>query len=183
MTTLEERIASERKRLRSVRQRMLAAIERKSNGDPDYAPFYIAAANYIEETMQRVHDQDVKMDQLIRDRVDKIDDSVEQALGELDDRLTGAKKHLKPFLAARDALLEKGEDALEIFEREGKIYSDFIVQNMGHHPPTADLGAKHFSPDDWAYMAGATDEEVAKEKALYEKFDKATPDDVRSAGN
>ena len=36
MATLEERIASERKRLRSVRQRMLAAIERKSNGDPDY---------------------------------------------------------------------------------------------------------------------------------------------------
>ena len=183
MATLEERIASERKRLRSVRERMMTGIERKSKGDPDYVPFYIAAANYIEETMQRVHEQDVKMEQLIRERVDKIDDSVEEALGELNDRLDGAKKHLKPFVAARDALIEKGEEALEIFEREGKVYSDFIAQNMGHHPPTANLGAKHFSPDDWAYMAGATDEEIAKEEALYDKFDEATPDDVRSAEN
>ena len=179
MPTLMERIGNERKRLRSVRQNMLAAIEQKSAGDEAYVPFYIAAADYIDATMQRVHVQDVKMDDLIRKRVKTMDASVVQALAELTERLDGAKEHLKPFLGARDALQEKGTDALDQFEKEGKIYSDFIVSNMGHHPPTADLGAKLFSGDDWEYMAGITDEDEAREAALFDRVQQATPNSLK----
>ena len=61
MTTLMERIGNERRRLRNVRQRMAAAIEAQANGDERFVPFYVAAADYIDETMQRLHEQDVKM--------------------------------------------------------------------------------------------------------------------------
>jgi len=175
MTSLQERIATERKRLRGVRQNMLAAIEQQASGDPAYIPFYIAAANYIETTMHRVHVQDVKMDQMIRDKIEVMDASAEQALAELHGRLEGAKEHLQPFLAARDALRDKGAEALEDFEREGKKYSDFIVANMGHHPPTADLGTRLFSPEDWEYMAGATDAEIARDQELYADFQSVIP--------
>ena len=179
MATLQERIANERRRLRSVRQNMLTAIEQKSTPNKAYVAFYIATANYIDATMQRVHDQDVKMDSMIREKVGTMDTRVEKALGELDDRLEGARSHLAPFLAARDALLSKGRDALENFEKAGKIYSDFVVANMGHHPPTADLGAKLFSAEDWEYMAGATVEQIEKEAALFKCVQDAIPNDLK----
>ncbi len=180
MTSLQERIASERKRLRNVRENMLAAIEQTSGGDESYVPFYIAAADYIDATMRRVHEQDVKMDRMIREKADVIDENIEKALGELHERLEGAKKHLQPFLEARDALKKRGREALEQFEKQGKIYSDFVVKNMGHHPPTANLGAKLFSPEDWEYMAGATDAEIAREKELFETFSKTVPETLKN---
>lgn len=178
-----ERIAQERQRLRSVRQNMLAAIEQQAGGDEAFVPFYIAAADYIDATMQRVHLQDVKMDAMIREKIEFLDEKAEQALGELHERLEGARQHLLPFLAARDELKEKGREALEAFEREGKIYSDFVVANMGHHPPTADLGTQLFSPEDWEYMAGATDEEIAHDQTLYEQFTRAIPENLATSDN
>jgi hypothetical protein len=175
-----ERIGNERRRLRTVRQNMIAAIEQKSRGDEAYVPFYIAVADYIDATMQRVHAQDVKMDDMIREKVETMDAGVEKALAELQERLDGAKKHLKPFLAARDTLKQQGREALEDFEKTGKEYSDFIVANMGHHPPTADLGAKLFSTEDWEYMAGITDEDVERETALFDRVEETLPDNVKN---
>jgi hypothetical protein len=175
-----ERIGNERRRLRTVRQNMIAAIEQKSRGDEAYVPFYIAVADYIDATMRRVHAQDVKMDDMIREKVETMDAGVEKALAELQERLDGAKKHLKPFLAARDTLKQQGREALEDFEKTGKEYSDFIVANMGHHPPTADLGAKLFSTEDWEYMAGITDEDVERETALFDRVEETLPDNVKN---
>lgn len=180
MTTLMERIGNERRRLRLVRQNMIAAIEQKARGDETYVPFYIAAADYIDATMQRVHIQDVKMEDMIREKIETMDAGVEKALAELQARLIGAKEHLKPFLAARDALMEKGCEALEGFEKEGQEYSEFIVANMGHHAPTADLGARLFSGEDWEYMAGITDAEVEREAALFARVQETIPGDVKT---
>ena len=178
MSTLMERIANERRRLRNIRMNMVAALEQGAKGDASFVPFYVATADYIDATMARLHDQDIKMGEMIREKVGEIDAGVEKALGELDARLEGARDHLKPFLAARDALREKGAAALAEFEREAKIYSDFIVANMGHHGATADLGAKLFTPEDWEYMAGITDEQVEREQALFDEAAAALPDSV-----
>jgi hypothetical protein len=175
MTTLQERIGNERRRLRAVRQNMMAAIEQGAGGDEAYVPFYIAAADYIDATMKRLHIQDVKMGDMIREKVDTVDAGVEQALAELDERLDGASRHLEPFLAARDALRQQGAAALDRFETEGKVYSDFVVANMGHHGATTDLGAKLFSPADWEYMAGVTDEESDRETALFAQVETTAP--------
>lgn len=178
MTSLMERVGNERRRLRKVRQNMIAAIEQQSGGDEAYVPFYVATADYIGETMVRVHGQDVRMGDMIREKVETVDAGVEQALRELDDRLTGAEKHLQPFLAARDALKAQGTAALEAFEREGKIYSDFVVSNMGHHGPTSDLSAKLFSTADWEYMAEITDAEIARETELFDHVMATLPNGV-----
>jgi hypothetical protein len=179
MTTLQERIANERRRLRLVRMKMVGAIEAQAKGDESYVPFYVAAADYIDSTMQRLHEQDVKMRNMIIEKVGEIDDNVEKALGELDERLEGAKAHLKPFLEARDALKESGAEALERFEKIGKEYSDFIVANMGHHGGTTDLAAKLFSPSDWEYMADVTDEQLQQDDDLFERVEQASPDSVK----
>ncbi|MDP6449681.1 MAG: hypothetical protein QGH93_05980 [Gammaproteobacteria bacterium] len=179
MTTLRERIANERRRLREVRLKMVAAIEAQADGDEAYVPFYVAAADYIDATMQRLHDQDIKMRDMIVEKVEKVDESVEKALGELDERLEGAKAHLKPFLEARDALKEKGVEALQAFEKIGKEYSDFIVANMGHHGATTDLAVKLFSSTDWEHMAGVSDEQQRQDEDLFKRVVEAAPDSVR----
>ncbi len=179
MTTLQERIANERRRLRLVRMKMLAAIEQQAQGTEDYVPFYVAAADYIDETMQRLHDQDVKMRKMILEKSEKVDDYVETAIGELDARLEGAKAHLTPFLEARDKLKQEGVAALEAFEKIGKEYSDFIVANMGHHGSTSDLAAKLFSPADWEFMAGISDEQQQKDEELFQRVEETSPESVK----
>ena len=178
MTTLMERIGNERRRLRNVRQRMAAAIEAGANGNEEFVPFYVAAADYIDQTMQRLHDQDVKMGKMIVEKVERVDDNVKQALKELDARLEGAKQHLEPFLAARDALRERGSAALEDFEKAARTYSDFIVANMGHHGVTNDLSVKLFSRDDWEYMAGISDEQSARDERLFNAVVETMPEGV-----
>lgn len=179
MSTLQERIANERRRLRLVRQKMVAAIQDEVQADEAYVPFYVAAADYIDSTMQRLHDQDIKMRDMIVEKIETVDDGVEKALGELDERLDGAKAQLKPFLEARDALTETGVEALEKFEKVAKEYSDFVVANMGHHGGTTDLAAKLFKPADWEYMADVSDEQARQDEELFQRVVDTSPDAVK----
>ena len=175
MTELRERIAGERKRLKNVRQKLSAAVAQKARGDAAWVPFYVAVADYMEASMGRLHAQDVKMGDMIRDKVERVDENVTKALGELDERLGGNEQRLKRLLAGRDALRERGVEAIDEFESAARAFTDFIVANMGHHGGTTDLAARLFSQDDWEYMAGITDADMAREVALFETVTAATP--------
>lgn len=169
MNTLRERVAGERRRLKSVREALTAAVSRKSRGDAAFVPFYIATADYIETSMGRLHAQDVKMGNMIRDKVKTLDDSARKALGELDERLAGNQEHLRALSAAKVALQKEGAAALDRFETVSAAYTAYIVANMGHHGATTDLAGRLFSPADWEFMAGITDEETRTEQKLYDR--------------
>lgn len=172
---LRERVANERRRLKSVRQALSAAIEQGARGDAAYVPFYLAVAEYMEAAMHRLHIQDVRMGDMIRSKLGKLDAGAEQALAELDERLSGNQRHLHEFLAARDALKKQGAAALDPFERSSRDYTGFITANMGHHGGTTELAQRLFSMDDWAYMAGITEEETRNEQALHARVFAAVP--------
>jgi len=176
MTTLQEKIANERRRLRSVRQKLTAAVKRKSGGDESFLPFYIAATEYMEAAMERLHAQDIKMGEMIREKVETVDDSVRQALGELDERLSGNQAYLEKFLAAGAALREEGMAALASYEVIAEAYTDYIMATMGHHGATSDLAQRLFNADDWTYMAGITDAEMQREGELHERVMQAAPE-------
>jgi hypothetical protein len=176
MTTLREKVAGERRRLKSVREALTAAVARKSGGDRGFAPFYLAVGDYIETSMGRLHAQDVKMGVMIRDKLGKLDAQAEQALRELDERLAGNQEHLRAFSAARQRVAASPDAAaLEQFEAVSAAYTQYIVTNMGHHGATTDLAARLFTPADWDYMAGVTDEETAAEELLYARVFGALP--------
>jgi TolA-binding protein len=178
MSTLQERIAGERRRLRSVRQKLSAAVEQTAGGNAEWASFYEAVGDYMEAAMARLHAQDVKMGDMIRDKVERVDEKVQKALDELDERLSGNQRRLDELLAARDELQERGTQAIERFESAAREFTDFIVRNMGHHGATTELAGKLFKPADWEYMAGITDEAMAHEVALYERVETTTPADL-----
>jgi len=167
MTELNERIAEERRRLREVRQTLTAATKQKANGDSAFVPFYIAIGDYFEATMKRLHRQDVRMGDMLRDKADMDDADNLKAMAELGERLKGNQEHLEKLLEARDALKSNGEAALEQFEQAGSDYSDFIINNMGHHPGSTNLAGKLFTPEDWAYMADVSPEDQAREEQLF----------------
>ncbi len=186
MTTLREKVAGERRRLKSVRLTLAAAVERTSGGDSAFAPFYVAAAEYIATSMGRLHAQDVKMGDMIRTKLGKLDAQSEQALKELDERLAGNQRHLKAFSEARERVAASADPAaLAHFEAIGKAYSDYIVSSMGHHGATTDLAGRLFTPEDWEYMAGITDEETRAEESLHARVFATLPpalSDLRPAG-
>lgn len=166
--TLRERVAGERRRLKSVRETLTAAVARKSGGDRAFAPFYIAIADYIETSMGRLHAQDVKMGDMIRAKLGTLDAPSEQALRELDERLAGNQEHLRALSAAKRKLAAGADPAnLAGFEAVAAAYTNYIVTNMGHHGGTTDLAGRLFTPADWDYMAGVTDEETRTEQQQY----------------
>jgi hypothetical protein len=179
MSTLRERVAGERRRLKSVREALSAAVARKSGGDAAFVPFYVAIADYIETAMGRLHAQDVKMGEMIREKLGTIDAQASRALAELDERLDGNQQHLAKLVAAKNALQKSGAAALQSFETVSAAYTGYIVSNMGHHGGTTDLAARLFSQDDWEYMAGITDEETRAEQKQYERVFSALPAAMR----
>jgi hypothetical protein len=172
---LRERVANERRRLKSVRQSLTAALAQGARGDAAFIPFYLAAADYIEAAMHRLHIQDVRMGEMIRSKLGTLDANAEKALAELDERLSGNQRHLNAMLEARDVLKPNGAVALERFEQVSRDYTNYIVASMGHHGGTTELAQKLFSIDDWAYMAGITEEETRREQALHERVFASLP--------
>ena len=124
---LRERIAGERRRLRKVREALSAAVAQTSQGDEAYIPFYLAIADYFEAAMERLHTQDVRMGDLLREKADMDDAENQKILSELDRRLAGNQEHLKEFLAGGKALQEQGEKALEQYEAAAQAYTNYII--------------------------------------------------------
>ena len=185
MTTLREKVAGERRRLKSVRETLTVAVARKSGGDSAFAPFYVAIADYMETAMGRLHAQDVKMGNMIRDKLGTLDAPSEQALRELDERLAGNQDHLRALTMAKKALAAAANAAtLQHFETVGAAYTQYIVTSMGHHAGTTDLAGRLFSPDDWEHMAGISEEDTRTEQRLYARVFAALPaalNDLRPA--
>jgi len=167
MNELYERVAGERRRLREVRQMMTAAVEQTAHGAPEYVPFYIAIGDYFEAAMHRLHEQDIRMGDMLNEKADLSLPKNKQAMAELDARLEGNQVHLQKLLMARDDLNEQADQALPEFESAGKGYSDFIVANMGHHGGTNNMAQELFSADDWNHMAYISEDDLANEQRLY----------------
>ncbi len=179
MTSLRERIGGERRRLRAVRQKLSAAVAQTASGNADWAPFYVAVGDYMETSIGRLLDQDIKMGEMIREKVAVIDENVTNALAGLDDNLSALRQRLDRLLAARESLRSDAASALNEFEDAGRELTDYIVANLGHQEGGSnDLAGKLFSPEDWEYMAGITDEDMAREVSLFEKVNSTTPSDL-----
>lgn len=176
---LRDRVANERRRLKSVREALTAALAQGAKGDAAFVPFYIAAAEYFEAAMHRLHIQDVRMGEMIRSKLGTLDTAATKAMSELDERLAGNQRHLNMMLAARDQLKEKGVAALDKFEQVSRDYTSYIVASMGHHGGSTELAQKLFSMDDWAYMAGITEEETRREQELHDRVFAAVPKNLK----
>src|SRR5262245_699564 len=123
---LRERVANERRRLKTVREALTSALAQGARGDEEFVPFYVAIAEYIEAAMHRLAIQEVRMAAMIRSKLGTLDAAAEKAMSELDDRLAGNQRHLSAMLAAKDQLTKVGAAALERFEQATRDYTNYI---------------------------------------------------------
>jgi len=183
MTTLRERIGGERRRLQAVRIKLSAAVAQGASGNTDWAPFYVAVGDYMEASIGRLLAQDEKMGEMIREKVETIDESVTQALSSLHDNLSALTERLDRMLLARDSLRSDATAQLTEFEDAGRALTDYIVANLGHQDGGSNnLAGELFDQDDWEYMAGITDEDMAREVSLFKQVKATTPPDLELPG-
>jgi len=179
MATLQERIGGERRRLKSVRTKLSAAVAQGASRKTDWAPFYIAVGDYMQASIGRLLAQDIKMGDMIREKVAVVDDDIAKALSRMHIRLSELEERLERMLAARDKLRAGSGTELDEIEDAARDLTDYIVANMGHQEGGANsVAAKLFGPDDWELMAGITDADMAREVALFEQVNATTPSDL-----
>lgn len=128
--------------------------------------------------MERLHEQDIRMGDMLRAKADMQDPANVKAMAELDERLAGNQEHLRKMLAARDGLRAAAPDAAEEFESAGGAYAAFIVANMGHHPGTANLAQDLFEQSDWEHMTLVSESAQQREQALFDDVFLHFPADV-----
>ena len=179
MTSLREQIGKERDRLVLVRKSLSAALEESAVHGPEYVPFYIAVAKYIEASMGRLHAQDTRMSELLPERARGMDVDVTGLLKDVEERLAGSRKNLKSLADARQALEARGAAALPEFESVSRTYTEYIRSRMGHQKGPSDLAMKLFTEADWTYMAGATPADIALEERLFNQVLATTPPSLK----
>jgi hypothetical protein len=174
MKSAIESIMKERGRLRTAHEMLNAALAEEVR-DEAFVPFYIAVADYMEASMGRLHDQDVKMLQRLGEAVDPTDSQAKEIIAEVYRRLDGNQQHLQKFLACRVELQSDGASAVDKFEETSRDYIDFIHNRMGHHKPSTDLARQIFDENDWVAIADIDQRYFSKEKALYESVLQTRP--------
>jgi hypothetical protein len=174
MLSAIESIMNERGRLRTAHEMLKAALALDGR-DESFVPFYLAVADYMEISMGRLHDQDIRMLDRLGAAMAPLDAESEQIIAEVHRRLEGNQAYLAQFLACRSALREDGTPAVDKFEEVSAAYIDFIHENMGHHAPSTDLARQHLTEDDWVEMADLDESYFVKERALYESVLQTRP--------
>ena len=180
MTSLREQIGKERDRLVLVRKSLTASLDQTTPHGPEYVPFYVAVAKYIEASMGRLHAQDMRMGELLPERAAGMDAEVKGLLRDVEERLEGSRKNLQALAGARQVLEAKGASALKNFEAVARTYTEYIRSRMGHQKAPSDLAMKLFTEADWTYMAGATPQDIALEQQLYDRVLAAIPPGVKA---
>jgi hypothetical protein len=169
-----ESIMNERGRLRTAHEMLKSALE-VDGRDESFAPFYLAVADYMEISMGRLHDQDIKMLAKLSEALAPLDPESEEIIAEVHRRLAGNQAHLAKFLACRSALQQDGMSAFEQFEEVSAAYIDYIHNRMGHHAPSTDLARQRFTENDWVEIADIDEPYFVKERALYESVLQTRP--------
>ena len=91
-----ESIMNERGRLRTAHEMLKAALAVEVR-DESFVPFYVAVADYMEASMGRLNDQDVKMLQRLSEAMAPMDSDEEEIVAEVHRRLDGNQEHLQKF--------------------------------------------------------------------------------------
>ena len=118
--------------------------------------------------MDRLHYQDQVIHDLLAERIPQDDSDAHERLATLNERQGQSRAMVETFRQAVDALSGSGEDGRGAFETAAHEFTAAFTSLMAprknpFHAYTDEL----FSQEDWALVAGVTDESIEMEKNLY----------------
>lgn len=178
MSDTMKRLMGERIRLVQVRQGLSKAMETGAGGDSTFIPFYLAVSNYFQHAMDRLHKQDIKMLSMLTKKTTDAGIDPGTAISEVYERLNRNLELLAEMTQSADKL---NTETIDGFEAISQRYTRYIVENMGHHVPSATLAQQLFSEQDWITMADFSDQATEQEQHLFNEVVQTAPDEIRQA--
>ncbi|MCY4165395.1 MAG: hypothetical protein OXF03_04520 [Gammaproteobacteria bacterium] len=171
----QQRVREERMRMSKVRRVLGAALDGEAAlADP--IPAYLACADYLKHSLDRLHAQDHRLWQRLDPHAGPDNVAFRQKLDHLKERLAASEQALAGLVAARDALRGQGACRRAAFEKEARAFLHVFLNILAasRHSTLAEEEEK-FAGADWDYVADHTAEAAARELRLFGQVENAAP--------
>ena len=174
-----DKISYERRHMREVSALFEGALEhfKQNLGDP--SEFYLACADYLIPSQQRLFAQDKRLGQVLKSRVDENDNENLARIDALERSLSISEEALRKFEIETETFRKAGHKGRRVFEEESQAYKDVMKNVLAtQRHALIDLTSKFLKEEDWAYIADFGDDVLAHEKPRYERVTKARPEAI-----
>lgn len=170
-------IARERRRQLQVRKAFSAGLEAAAPwGARDPGPFYLACSDYLAFSMDRLHEQDQVIHDLLRERIDPAEHDVLARLAVLDGRQANSRQLLDSLRATAARLRTAGgEGRAEFEERARGISAAFDALLEPRRNPFFRHTDSLFADGDWVRIADVTPASILREHALFDRVRATAP--------
>lgn len=138
--------------------------------------FYLACADYLLFSMERLHSQDQLIHDLLRERIAPSESDAHERLRTLDERQGRSRALLESFRGAVTRLRASGGRAVEEFRRGARQFTEeFRALLQPRRNPFFRHTDELFGEADWVLVAGVTAASVAREEELFARVRAAAP--------
>jgi hypothetical protein len=170
-------IARERRRQIQVRKAFTTGLDPQTRWDGhERTPFYLACADYLVFSMDRLHEQDQLIHDLLRERIPPEEREAHERLAALDERQRRSRELLGSFREAAGALAAARDAGLAAFEEEARAFiAAFGTLLQPRKNPFFRHTDRLFDDADWARIAGVTPESFAEEARLFARVRETAP--------
>ncbi len=160
-----------------VRKAFEAGLAKDAEQRNKLTSFYAACARYLVYSMDRLHDQDQIIHDLLAERIPASDETAHQGLAELNARQSASRVVVQTFRQALDALDQAGADGGQAFEQAATLFVDAFNSMMApRRNPFFRYTDSLFIDEDWVRIADASDEFHATESRLFTQVKEEAPD-------
>ncbi len=169
-------IGRERRRMIQVRKAFETYLTQRDDDAHDPTDFYLACGDYIVWTMARLHDQDQRIHDLLKERLDPGLTDVHEQLAGLNERQAKSRAFTADFQQAVKALRDSGASGQGEFEEAARAFVNlFTSLRAPRKNPFQEHTDVLFTDSDWIDIAGVSTESLAEEKELYELVGATAP--------
>ena len=169
-------IARERRRQIQVRKAFDAGLALDGGHDPALMPFYLACADYIVESMGRLHAQDQLIHDLLAARIPAAESDAHERLAVLNDRQRQSRALVATLENAAADLRRIGASGLGSFVPAARQFAAAFKSLLA---PRKNPFFRHtdalFGEDDWVRIAGVTAASLATEQEQFLAVQRTAP--------
>jgi hypothetical protein len=169
-------IARERRRQIQVRKAFEAGLALAEQADRDLSAFYLACAEYMVFSMDRLHEQDQYIHDLLKQRIPIEDGDAHERLDVLEERQGKSRELMETFRHGMEKFRQAGRDGIQAFEKgarqfTAKFTSLLAPRKNPFHKHTDEL----FTEEDWVVIAGVSEDSLGREAELFVAVQRAAP--------
>ncbi len=172
-------IARERRRQIQVRKAFEAGLLLAEQAESDLTDFYLACAEYMVFSMDRLHDQDQLIHDFLKDRIPVEEADAHERLDTLSERQGKSRALMETFREGMDSLKRTGRQGLAAFEEGARKFADKFTSLLAprknpFHKHTDEL----FTDEDWVVIAGVSEDSLATEQLLFIAVKQTAPAEI-----